>query len=66
MDLNAELERLMRKNAVLEMRLRELSEAHEDLKDVVKDLKDVCAARGVCVEDALANEIKVMSDNQIK
>ena len=44
MDLQAELERLQRKNAELEMRVQGLAWA-------CQDLKDICAAHGVPFEE---------------
>ena len=46
-DTMAELERLRRANADLEMRVRELSVD-------VADLKDICEAKGITVGEALA------------
>ena len=54
MDLHVELERLRRENAQLERTVAQLGQRVQDLSLESEDLREICAAKGVYIMDALA------------
>ena len=54
MDLHVELERLRRDNAQLQHNVAQLEHQIQELRVESTDLREICGAKGVNIEDALA------------